>query len=434
MDRIGRGAAVGAVVWATLAFAGAAQAGTITFDDGAYLFSGLGAEQNIVLVLPDEPGRFLLWDLGTDIAPFPSDCAAVNSRKVSCPLGSDLNLALGDGADAVTVDAQVGMRLSIDGGGGDDLLRGGAGSDVLIGGGGADVLTGGGGADLLYGSSTSGAPDGMRDTVSYDDGRATPVATELAGGHQDADFYSDIQNLIGGNGDDLLVGDLGANLLVGLGGADILVGADGADELRGGLLNGDADGSIDVASYRDRGVPVVANLNGENPDGDLFGDVNGLEGGGAGDTLTGDLFPNLLLGGAGNDTLTGGAGPDVLRAGDGEDTLQGRDGERDGVDCGPGTDTHEEDDVDVLTDCEDVLAVVPRVPGQARCVVPSVKLRSLARARTLLRAKRCRLGTVTHMYSRAVRKGLIVSQSRRPGARLAQNARINVAVSRGRRR
>jgi hypothetical protein len=33
-----------------------------------------------------------------------------------------------------------------------------------------------------------------------------------------------------------------------------------------------------------------------------------------------------------------------------------------------------------------------------------------------------------------VRKGLVVSQSRRPGLRLPRNARVNVVVSRGRRR
>lgn len=322
----------------------------------------------------------------------------------------------------------------LEGGSGADVLRGDGAVNILIGNWGADTLVGGGGADLLFGNATAGTPDGAADTVSYDDGRTTAVVSELAGGHQDSDFYSDIQNLVGGDGNDLLVGDIGPNVLIGNNGADVLVGADGIDDLRGGLPNGNADVSIDVASYRDRGVPVVATLGGANPDGDLFSDISGLEGGGAGDTLTGDAFANLILGGAGNDTLVGLAGADDLQAGEGEDSLQARDGERDSVNCGPGMDMHDEDVVDVLTDCEDVLAVVPRPPALVRCVVPNVMRRTVARAKRLLNAKRCRLGKVGRVYSRKVRKGRIVSQGRRPGAQLARNAKINVVVSRGRRR
>lgn len=349
---------------------------------------------------------------------------------------------IGTFADDFISAAGATFSVRLEGRSGDDVVVGGDLDDTLVGGpddlgsghGGSDTLIGGGGADALYGNSVAGLPDGVADTASYDDGRASSVVTELAGGHQDGDFYSDISNLIGGNGNDLLVGDIGPNLLIGNNGADILVGADGVDELRGGLPNGNADVSIDVASYRDRGVPVVATLGGANPDGDLFSDISGLEGGGAGDTLTGDAFGNLLLGGAGNDTVVGLAGADDLQAGEGEDSLQARDGERDSVNCGPGMDTHDEDVVDVLTDCEDVLAVVPRPPALVRCVVPNVMRRTVARAKRLLNAKRCRLGKVGRVYSRKVRKGWIVSQGRRPGARLARNAKINVVVSRGRRR
>jgi subtilisin family serine protease len=71
---------------------------------------------------------------------------------------------------------------------------------------------------------------------------------------------------------------------------------------------------------------------------------------------------------------------------------------------------------------------------QARCVVPNVKGKTVARARTLLSRRRCRLGRVGRAYSRRVKKSKILSQSRRPGARLARGARVNVVVSRGRRR
>jgi subtilisin family serine protease len=76
----------------------------------------------------------------------------------------------------------------------------------------------------------------------------------------------------------------------------------------------------------------------------------------------------------------------------------------------------------------------PPRPAAARCVVPKVKGKTIAQARRLLASKRCALGRVTRAYSAKVKRGKIVKQSRRPGVRLARGARINVVVSRGRRR
>jgi thermolysin len=76
----------------------------------------------------------------------------------------------------------------------------------------------------------------------------------------------------------------------------------------------------------------------------------------------------------------------------------------------------------------------PPRPPAARCVVPNVKGKTIAQARRLLASKRCALGRVTRAYSAKVKRGKIVKQSRRPGVRLARGTRINVVVSRGRRR
>jgi ABC-type oligopeptide transport system substrate-binding subunit len=76
----------------------------------------------------------------------------------------------------------------------------------------------------------------------------------------------------------------------------------------------------------------------------------------------------------------------------------------------------------------------PRPPAQVRCVVPNVKGKTLAAARSALARGRCRLGRVTRAYSAKVRVGKIISQSRRPGARLPRGTRVNVIVSRGKRR
>jgi serine protease AprX len=69
-----------------------------------------------------------------------------------------------------------------------------------------------------------------------------------------------------------------------------------------------------------------------------------------------------------------------------------------------------------------------------RCVVPNVKGKTLRTARATLTRRRCQLGRVTRSYSARVRTGRIIRQSRRPGARLARGTRVNVVVSRGKRR
>jgi eukaryotic-like serine/threonine-protein kinase len=66
--------------------------------------------------------------------------------------------------------------------------------------------------------------------------------------------------------------------------------------------------------------------------------------------------------------------------------------------------------------------------------VPNVKGRTLRAARIALNRANCRLGAVTRAYSARVGTGRIIAQSRRPGARLPRGTRINVLVSRGRRR
>jgi eukaryotic-like serine/threonine-protein kinase len=66
--------------------------------------------------------------------------------------------------------------------------------------------------------------------------------------------------------------------------------------------------------------------------------------------------------------------------------------------------------------------------------VPNVKGKTLTQARRLLAAKRCALGRVSRAYSAKVKRGRIISQSKRPGARFRRGTKVNVLVSRGRRR
>ena len=68
------------------------------------------------------------------------------------------------------------------------------------------------------------------------------------------------------------------------------------------------------------------------------------------------------------------------------------------------------------------------------CVVPGVRGQRLATARTRLVRANCRLGKVKRAYSLRVRSGRVISQRPRVGARLAELAKVDLVVSRGRRR
>jgi Ca2+-binding RTX toxin-like protein len=175
----------------------------------------------------------------------------------------------GPGADAVDASAVIDVvdpkeefgALSVDGGTGDDHLIGGPGHDTLTGGRGADRLEGGPGADTLDGDGAAGGPfgsdrlDGGRgsDTVTYEP-RRRGVRVDLAGhrggGSGERDSLRSIENVIGGNGRDVLEGDGRANelegsgvlfqhrgsgdRLVGRGGNDTLLDFGGASRLDGG--------------------------------------------------------------------------------------------------------------------------------------------------------------------------------------------------------
>jgi Right handed beta helix region/PASTA domain len=78
-------------------------------------------------------------------------------------------------------------------------------------------------------------------------------------------------------------------------------------------------------------------------------------------------------------------------------------------------------------------AVVQAPPARVRCVVPRLKGKTVAKARTLLRRAHCALGRVSHAHSR-LRRGLIVSQRPRAGAARPRGTKVGVVVSLGRRR
>ena len=73
----------------------------------------------------------------------------------------------------------------------------------------------------------------------------------------------------------------------------------------------------------------------------------------------------------------------------------------------------------------------PPPPPPAKCVVPKVVGKSLAKAKTRLSAAHCRTGAVRQGQS-SLRRGIVYWQSRKPGARLPRGTKIAMRVSLGR--
>ncbi len=292
----------------------------------------------------------------------------------------DMNLSINDG----TNDGEGGLELinsnfdNVLAGTGDDTLVGDGTANVLNGNAGADSLDAKGGIDQVDGEIPGAnpadgdcdrvrggggddtfnlAPDpGCNTTLDYSD-HAGPVTLVLS------TLFS-VQNVAAGETDTF--SHLDNVDVVGTGVADTftVTTANGAHTLTGGLgndtLTGKPGGS-DTAAYADRAVPVTADLDGINDDGqaaeaDILSNIDNLTGGSAGDTLTGDGNANVLDGLGGNDSLTGNPGSDTLRLGAGDDSFAAQDGFADTINCsGGGADsgTFDASPADAFVACAD---------------------------------------------------------------------------------
>jgi Ca2+-binding RTX toxin-like protein len=245
----------------------------------------------------------------------------------------------GDGKDNI-IRSFAGVDKLWGRAGADDMDAGG-GKDELFGDAGDDVLVGGGEADLIDGGSE-------RDTASYRTALAgvTASLTTRVGTVGDAagDKFVSIENLEGSLHNDKFDGDAGSNLLSGLAGDDVLFGAAGDDILMGGAGADTLKGGtgFDIASYRNSQGAVSASLQsgGTSGDGagDTFVDIEAIEGGSFGDTLSGNTGHNKVYGLGGDDNLYGGTGDDLVLGDIGDDFIDGESG-NDKLDGGDGEDT-----------------------------------------------------------------------------------------------
>lgn len=199
-----------------------------------------------------------------------------------------------------------------------DTLFGYLGDDTLMGSKGGDVMNGGVGIDTVnYREASRGLVADLADQ-NNNSGQAkndtyvgierlvgTDFDDELRGGRTDSVLF-------GGRGDDTLIGQYATTRLVGGSGADLLIGL----------------GVSTIAGYTNarKGVRVDlgdSDRNTGDARGDVFDNINGIDGSDFDDRLKGDNRDNVLSGGDGDDELNGSSGNDRLFGGKGKDELTG---------------------------------------------------------------------------------------------------------------
>ncbi len=210
---------------------------------------------------------------------------------------SSIDAGAVDGRDSFRIEAPPGSGVGLRATSAGDVNADGL-ADILISG--VSANSGGGVTYLVYGSRQIGQGAG-----------GTPLVVDGQGGNDTIDGFDAADTLYGGADNDVLSGK---------GGDDTLQGGAGNDTLDGGT-------GKDVADYSGASTAITATLGGA---GTIVGDgtdtllnIEGLAGGSAADTLTGDGLDNLLIGNGGNDTLSGEDGDDTLVGGLGDNMLFG---------------------------------------------------------------------------------------------------------------
>jgi len=289
----------------------------------------------------------------------------------SIDVGTSENLVLnangGDDVFSATGNLAALIKVTVDGGAGNDRLLGGNGDDTLLGGDGNDFVDGNQGSDV----GLLGAGD---DTFQWDPGDGSDVVEGQAGvdaiafngsnSNENMDvsanggrvrFFRDVANVtmdlnhverivakaLGGS-DKLVVNDLSGTdvvnviadlaasgggddgqpdnvVVIATNGDDVVTVAGAGTNLQAGGLSAQVSVSGGVAPSDRLTVKALA--------GNDVIDASGVAAGSMLLTLDGGDGDDILIGGAGNDALLGGSGDDVLIGGPGDDTLDGGPGD-----------------------------------------------------------------------------------------------------------
>ncbi len=312
-----------------------------------------------------------------------SPCRRVDAFEASCPGASvqRLSLALGAGHDAFT--SRTALQTQVLGFNGDDIYVGAAHPLRNR----VEFFGMAGDDHAFYVPAQTGVNVSKNERA--DDGRAGFDFDNIRGDVERLTGSAQRDTLSGGGGTDRIDGGFGDDALFGNGGSDqFLMGsaADGADRIDGGA-------GFDAIFYNQRTRPVTVNLSaggaddGEAGERDEILQVEGANGGSAGDTLKAPPASNFAVdfrGNAGNDTITGtnfdgpccftddrlegGPGRDTITALAGDDVVIAKDGEPDTVSCGSGFDGITADTgspSDLMTGCENVIVGKLRLTPKA---------------------------------------------------------------------
>jgi Ca2+-binding RTX toxin-like protein len=364
--------------------------------DGAVVFTG-GAGATGVDIGLEPDGRVRLsprFDDPVTAAPGACELDPEDPYVVRCAVGQagGLRVLLGDGDDVAAIGESLGVPVTVDGGpgadvltaalaGGAETLLGGAGNDSLNGRGGDDVVDGGEGDDVLHGGPGSDTLQGGlgNDTLTGDDGVA--IDADVIDGGPGRDTLDDEYVRAGRESSGLV-----------------------AVTLEGGADDGFPGERDDLRGIEQLETTIGGAYTGTNgPDRLLVGaEETTVDGRGGDDVIYTSYSADSIEGGAGDDEIRGYGGADRIAGGPGRDTLYGdtagqacnaltcsihsgndiidaRDGERDTIDCGLGTDTLYADALDVHTNCEDVQREGADAPGVAKATL-AVGKRSLRSA------------------------------------------------------
>lgn len=269
-------------------------------------------------------------------------------------------LAGNDGVTASTLPAGV-VKLTLDGGAGDDVLLGSQGADVILGGADNDFVFGDNGDDLaLLGAG--------HDVFQWDPGDGSDTVEGQDGNDRLRFFGSNAAetiNIIANGGRALLLRDIASVTMDlddteaiefrALGGADSIIigdltGTDVADiglDLRG--PTGGGDGAVDRVTVTGTQAGDVFGVTGDAGGVTVFGlqakvsifqidaasdrltlnglggndviDATSLEADGLSLTVNGGLGDDLMIGGEGGDQFNGGDGDDTALMGAGDDSF-----------------------------------------------------------------------------------------------------------------
>lgn len=314
--------------------------------DTATLFENIVGSANADELTGDSGNNMIAGGVGNDIIDGGAGNDTVNYSYLGA--GSQLTITLGANGAASTATYTNGDEDTLSnienliGGSENDIWTGNSGVNIFKAGAGDDTLNGGGGKDTLDGG------DGLNDTADFTGvtvgltiAMKDTGATSVTGGGTSAGTQLlNIENIIGGNGNDVLTGNTSSNRINGGDGDDKIFASLGDSETYSG-----GDGN-DTVTFEKFTTAVSVTIGQNSVSGSATGidhltisnDIESLIGSSGNDVLTGGSGGGALSGGAGNDVLTGGNGDDVLNGGAGDDIINGGAG-ADAMNGGGGNDT-----------------------------------------------------------------------------------------------